>query len=968
MILLLFFCSGATALIYEVVWSKYLSLLFGSTIYAQTVVLAVFMGGLALGNRLIGARSDLLLKPLGAYGKLEVLIGLYAFAFSFLHQVAERVFVSVGSNLIDRGGWLLLLKGTLAVGLLLLPTVLMGGTLPLLAAWLQKNSKDAGRWTARFYSINSLGAVAGACLAGFFMIRSLGLVSTLQVTGLVNVIVGFAAIGLERKRKVQGEVNSTVPVPTTEVESTPTVLSTRWVTLLVGLAGGVSMGLEVLASRSLTLIFGASLQAFAIVLMSFILGIGLGSAAVASPRLKRWQSPGLIFGLLLSAAAIVGVLVLGIELWVEAYRHMVTGLGRTPMGYRFYQIFTGGFSMVILGLPAALIGAVLPLCIRLVSARGETLGDSIGRLLTWNTLGAVVGVLLTGFVLMPKAGLRNAFNLLALLLCVAVFIAAWREKKKAFFGAAALLASGLILSCIAGGEGWKYVLSSGVFRSREVVVDPTEMVNRKKFISILFYEDAADATVSVEKQDMVGGENMGLRISGKPEASTRGDLSTQLLMAHLPMLMRPESKEIFVLGLASGITASGFLTYPIERLTIAENCAPVVKAAQFFTPWNRGVLTNPVTHLKLEDARTVLKLEKQMYDVVVSEPSNPWFASVGSVFSREYYQLASARLKPGGLMVQWFHVYEMHDGILEMALRTFQTVFPHTEIWDANDGDMIFIGSDRPWNYSIEELSRSLQREGVQQDLASIGLGTPEALLARQFASQRTAFAISGNGPIQTDGFPVLEYDAPLAFFIGTTASKIARFDERTWQSPLASQEKRAALLSLSDSSIRAAFSNSTMNVELRQAINRRLQGRPPSASTRVSLGDFPSLFDMPVPIEEKSQENETTDLKQLLRARASLQREGENWAEQVQTIRRILLAQLADTTKRLDPRTAHFAGVASRTCMVHGQLDLAGELLVLGFKFLPNEPELAYLARVLEREQVRKASSKEFGASVSKY
>src|SRR5262245_5410914 len=237
MILLLFFCSGATALIYEVVWSKYLSLLFGSTIYAQTVVLAVFMGGLALGNRLIGARSDLLLKPLGAYGKLEVLIGFYAFAFSFLYQVAERVFVSLGSNLIDHGAWLLLLKGALAVGLLLLPTVLMGGTLPLLAAWLQKNTKDAGRWTARFYSINSLGAVVGACLAGFFMIRNLGLVSTLQVTGLLNVIVGFAAIGLERKQKVQSKPTSTAAVPSTEVEPIPNILSARWATLLVALTG-----------------------------------------------------------------------------------------------------------------------------------------------------------------------------------------------------------------------------------------------------------------------------------------------------------------------------------------------------------------------------------------------------------------------------------------------------------------------------------------------------------------------------------------------------------------------------------------------------------------------------------------------------------------------------------------------------------------------------------------------------------
>src|SRR5438105_1453800 len=199
MILFLFFCSGATALIYEVVWSKYLSLMFGSTIYAQTVVLAVFMGGLALGNRLIGARSDLLQKPLAAYGKLEVIIGLYAFCFSWIYQGTDHLYVAAGSKLIDHTAWLLLWKALLSIAVLLLPTVLMGGTLPLLSAWLQKQSNDAGRWAARFYSINSLGAVCGAFVAGFYLIRTLGLVSTLQMTALANVLIGFTAIALSKK-------------------------------------------------------------------------------------------------------------------------------------------------------------------------------------------------------------------------------------------------------------------------------------------------------------------------------------------------------------------------------------------------------------------------------------------------------------------------------------------------------------------------------------------------------------------------------------------------------------------------------------------------------------------------------------------------------------------------------------------------------------------------------------------------
>ena len=367
------------------------------------------------------------------------------------------------------------------------------------------------------------------------------------------------------------------------------------------------------------------------------------------------------------------------------------------------------------------------------------------------------------------------------------------------------------------------------------------------------------------------------------------------------------------------------------------------------------MLTNAHTRIRLEDARTVLKLSPQNYDVIVSEPSNPWFASIGSVFSRQFYEIAAARLRPGGLMVQWFHVYEMHDGIVDLVLRTFQSVFPVVEIWDTNAGDIILIGSAGPWNYSLESLRRAYGRELVRQDLASIGLSTPEALLARQFASQRTAFAIAGSGPIQSDGFPVLEYEAPLAFYIGTIASKIARFDERTWQSGFVSAEKRNALVKLSDESLRAAFTNSTINAELGRALASRLQPRrtnSPAASGGPASA-IPCLFKVEmVPVEDQFPAKASDELKELFRARAALQRGDGDCAEPVQTIRRILVGQLAASAKRpLDKSGGHFAGVAARACMINRQFGLAKEMLSLGFKFFPDEPELGFLARLLERE-----------------
>lgn len=955
MILFLFFCSGATALVYEVVWSKYLSLMLGSTVQAQTVVLAVFMGGLALGNRLIGKRSDLLARPLSAYGYLEVTIGLYAFFFSAIFGLADKVFITVGTRLFENSVGMFLLKGGLSIGLLLVPTVLMGGTLPLLAAWLQRQSDDAGRWSARFYSTNSLGAVFGSFVAGFILIRNLGLVSSLQITALANILIGIAAIGLGRSSGETATPTPTNSTPTTSPSTAPareTSSAMRWATLLVALTGAVSMGLEVLASRSLTLIFGASLQAFAVVLMAFILGIGAGSAAVASPRLKRWRSEGIIIGLLLAAAGVVGVLVLGIEQWVEFYRQVKVGLAPTRMGYRFYQTLTGGFSLIVIGLPAAFIGAVLPLCLRWVSDSGQGFGERVGRLLTWNTLGAVVGVLFTGFFLMPQAGLRNAFNILAIALCVPAFLLAWSAKRRAWAASAAAMATGLVISCTVGGEGWRHVLSSGVFRTRETMVDPTTIPLRKETVKILFYEDAPDATVTVEQSGTGTGmdANLGLRINGKAEASTQGDLTTQLLLAHLPMLARPESEDVFVLGLASGISCSGFLAYPLKHLTVADNCEPVTRAVDFFAPWNRGVRTNPITRIRIEDARTVLKLEPRNYDIIVSEPSNPWFASVGSVFSREFYEIAKKRIKPGGLMVQWFHVYEMHDGIVEMVLRTFGSAFPVMEIWDTNDGDIILIGSDRPWNLTLDQLRRAYANPEVLKDMKSIGLGTPEALLARLFASQRTAGAIAGPGPVQTDGFPVLEYEAPVAFFIGTTAQRLTRFDERTWQTSFLNEERRQALAGLDTPTLRGVFDRSTINRELWRAIAERLK----RANSKTPLNPTtPTVFDAAAGgAEGLLPADASNSLKALVNARVALQKGEGDLETNATLIRNTLAAQFVATgAKTTERASADFAAVAARACLAARKYQLARDLIGLGMKFDAENHELAFLTRLFERE-----------------
>jgi spermidine synthase len=949
LILVLFFCSGASALVYEVIWSRYLSLMLGSTAQAQSVVLAVFMGGLALGNFIFGKRADWLRHPLATYGYVEITIALFAFFFNNLYDGMDHVFVAAGAKFLQHSGWLLVFKAALSVVLLLVPTILMGGTLPLLSAWLQKHSDDPGRRSARFYSVNSLGAVAGSFLAGFALVRELGLVSALQATALFNFLIGLAALILAKRHPSEATAANPATADRT-AQSTPdrNLLNAG---MLVALSGAVSMGLEVLSSRCIALIVGGSLQAFALVLMGFILGIGLGSAFIASPRITKSRAERLPAILLLGAAFLIGLFVFNIEGWTFLYLKVRSGLPATPTGFVFHQVLVGGIAIVVLGLPAGLLGAVLPLCIRSVSGSNSGLGQRVGRLLTWNTIGAVAGVLVTGFVLMPVIGLRGALLTLAILLSVVALASAWyrRATTTAAFSVAVILG----LSCLALGsaERWRHVLGSGVFRARGHNVNWATIQGLRTAAKILFYEDAADATVSVETLASQPGE-LTLRINGKPDASSEGDLSTQYLLAHLPMLARPKSKDIFVLGMGSGITGGALLGHPIERLTIAENCGPVIRAARLFADSNRGVLTDKRVRILQEDARTVLKLDPQKYDVIISEPSNPWVAGVGNVFSSEFYQFASSRLKQDGIMAQWFHVYEMHDGIVSLVLRTFGGAFPYMEVWDTDNGDIILLGSRVPWKSSPQVFQEVYERPVPRADLQRIGLATPDQVLIRQLASQRTAFAIAGNGPRQSDYFPVLETAAPMAFFIGLPATELFGFDERAAQSPLASAEKRAALGALPDPVLKQIFQKYSSG-------NRRLVEYVKWLQTNNSTNlyePYPLLPLIVRPLKSYSKQvekpaNASVEFSGLVDANALILAEPDQWRKGVETIEQIIFNRQDKNTDSRYWSVPSYAALAARTRLSHGDTTGAAKTIARALATNPQDNQLLFLLRILQRE-----------------
>jgi hypothetical protein len=604
-------------------------------------------------------------------------------------------------------------------------------------------------------------------------------------------------------------------------------------------------------------------------------------------------------------------------------------------------------SIFILGVPAALIGSVLPLLIRALAKENAKLGEQVGRLLTWNTIGAVVGVLLTGFFIMPTAGLRNAFLILALCLALVGSVFALRNQWRVFPGT---VVAGLVAFMMFGGDSWRHVISSGVFRAREMEVNKELMPFRKQNVKILFYEDAPDATVSVEQRMSKGVPQIGLRINGKPDASSHGDLSPQLLVGHLPMFARPNSKDVFLLGMGSGITASAILAHPVDKLVLAENCKPVLRAAELFSEYNRGVHTNSRLQIAYDDARTVLKLSPQKYDVIITQPSNPWTVGVGSVFSKEFYEICANKLKDGGLMTQWFHVYEMHDGIVGLVLRTFASVFPYVEIWDCNSGDIVMLGALQPWESSPDAYAKAItDREVVVSDLKRIGITSPTVLFARQLASQKTAFAIAGDGAIQQDWMPILEYQAPKAFFLAGQSTMLSRFDERTWQMDNAPAVKRAMLQKLTDEEIRGVFDGHlSVNDDISTFVQYRLskQPQPNDPKQWVNFREPPMIFRMTNALPAQSASDLEEHERILLEARRLIETNPARQKEAIETIARLVTDSKADAKWPV----ATYAALAAKVSLRDGDYARAKDLLEAGLKAKPEDVELLYLSRILSR------------------
>ena len=778
--LLLTVLTGFSGLVYQVAWQQYLATLLGSHSEATCAVLGIFLGGLSLGYALFGRLARRLVERgsesqraglLFAYGLVEIGIGLYALAFPWLFGAAQWASLALPPQ-----PELLAFSVDIALTALLIgpATVLMGGTIPLLTQGLSRGLADATRFHSLVYGFNTAGAFLGALAAGFVLIPWLGLASTVAAMGCVNLFAGVAFVALQRRE----QRSDPLPAASAALRLPEGFAVLSLVALLAGFG---MMTLQTVLNRVGALALGASHFTFAMVVATFVLSIALGSFAVAA--LAR------IPGSLLAASqwGLVACLLLVYPVLADApfYAHMLRVAldGSSPEGF-YAAVFACLFVLALL--PLALSGALLPLLFhRLRRERGD-LGDVAGRLYAWNTLGSLLGALVGGYLLLFWVDLHATWRIATLCLALGAALLTARGGQRVLAGVA-LAGAALVLAALPPWPAER--LNAGLFRAPLTWeplasgADAYFAAARARFPEgrLRFHNDDPAASVAVLASHAPGGGvGLGIATNGKSDGNTPGDDATMVLASLLPAMLAERCERAFVIGWGTGISVGELAALQSTREVVVAEISPgVMQAAPLFAAYNRDALASPKTRVVRSDAYRALLRSEGVFDVIVSEPSNPWTTGVEMLFSLEFLRAARARLAQGGVYAQWFHTYETDAETVALVLRTYREAFDHVAVWRAKGTDLLILGfADASRVPDLDLLEQRFGADDLREQLARIGIESLPALLAHEVLPLGVVHALELAGPLHTILHPILSHVAARAFYrrdVGELPSALPR-------------------------------------------------------------------------------------------------------------------------------------------------------------------------------------------------
>lgn len=741
----LFFLSGFAALVYQVLWVRELGLLLGSTAQAAALAIAVFFAGLATGGWFWGRMAPRVRSSLAAFGALEVAVALTALGHFFLTDLYHGLYPTLhalagGHPFADQA-----LKVGLAAAILFPPAFLMGGTLPMMGQFMVRAVGRLSTTGTALYALNTFGSAVGALAAGFALPVLLGFHGAYLLAIGIDLTVGMVALGLAR-HILSHETSSRTPA-SSPAETPDTAQALRWPALptrvvgVIAFASGLAtLGVEVLWTRLFAQVLQNSVYTYAIVLVSFLVALSLGSlAANALARLRHLPPHAVLGVLLLLSAGVIAASPWAFHAATDGLNYVGAGAG-----WRDYLAAVSVTAIAVMVLPGILLGAVLPYLLRAVEASRPEPGRIIGQLVAANTSGAIIGSLAAGFFLLPWIGVTGSLLVFAAVYPALVVWLIWRSPAPT----AGRLAGATPLAAIC--------LALLVWHPQGLSVSRLDQAAGETLLDV---REGSHATATVVQR----GEHRVLRVNNYYTLGGTTSLESERNRTLIPMMTHPDPRRVFFLGMGTGITAGTSLMFPVERVDVCELLPEVVDLARtHFSPWNNGLFEDARVTVRAEDGHHCLRHADRNYDVIISDLFTPWKAGTGNLYTREHYQVARGRLANGGIFVQWLPLYQLTERELGSIGRTMQDAFPQVVAWR---GDMFptgsilaLVGTEADVTLDPDVLVRHGRALAGNPDLPAPLL---QAASLRFYAGNVGLSQVFNNYPVNTRNRPVVEYGAP---------------------------------------------------------------------------------------------------------------------------------------------------------------------------------------------------------------
>lgn len=790
LIIICFVFSGATGLIYEVLWARMLGLVFGTTTVAISAVLCAFMAGLALGSAIAGRSAALLKRPIAAYGCIEIAVGVFAVIVPVLFRFVDWVYAGIWQHWQPGFYTVESTRFVIATLILIVPTGLMGATLPVLAVAAERSHWRSSHGLSKLYAGNLTGAILGTLIAGFVLLPTLGITKTIWLSAAINVAIGVGCLLIDATFQM-AFASETAAEPDAEGSIAPGALK-FWL-MCAFVSGLITIGMQIVWSRLLTMIVGSSTYAFSIVLALFLAGLTIGAIAVAQMKIgKAAAARRLVLRIEIATAASLFLSVMLVNAMPDLL--IRAGFFFHANSWSALLALQAAAATIIVLVPAILMGAILPLVLLNAqidhtapaanSASPPDFAKFVGFSYALNTIGAITGAIVTAFILIPKAGSRLTIFLFAAICIVLAGVAyepSPQHADRAVRRSLALGATALLIIIVFAVWPWLRVdsLSIGAYdsfirvlgKSRGGVPSDEEYAAGEH--RLLMFDEGRSATVSVRKDWKI----TSLAINGRTNASDAEDMPTQIMLGQIGTLFAPRLNKALIVGFATGVTAGAVLQSSVQFVECVEIEPAAVRASRFFEHVNQHPLQDQRLHVIIEDARTYFKLNHTSYDLIVSEPSHPWVPGVANLFTREFFALGSDHLQDDGVFVQWLQTYQLSTESLRTVLATFHSIFPHVLVFrvagPAKGKDLLLLGSRTA--LSLNVFGERMSDYRIAQETGRAGVKGADDLRNNWFICDETGLepAISG-ARINSDDNMLVETRAPRDAFRATMEANAA--------------------------------------------------------------------------------------------------------------------------------------------------------------------------------------------------